>query len=141
MVIKIIWKSSNEKESYGHMGGDSLINAVSVLPLKFGQNYWVIPLLTGAVVLVSEREGEVRKREYCGETWGDIECVGPSIWFWQCTGFITPAKQNLFFFFLFLAFSINSIHDIPIFAQHFTTLLSSHPLSFSSFGYIWSNNV
>ena len=141
MVIKIIWKSSNEKESYGHMGGDSLINAVSVLPLKFGQNYWVIPLLTGACSFGIRERGRGEEERIL---WWNVG------WYWMrwsfylvlaVYGFYYTCKAKPLFFFLFLAFSINSIHDIPIFAQHFTTLLSSHPLSFSSFGYIWSNNV
>ena len=115
------------------MGGDSLINVVSVLPLEVVQNYWVIPLLMGACSFGIREGGRGEEERILGCYW------------MRWSFYLVLAVYGFYYtlqskpsFFLFLASSINSIRDIPIFAQHFTTLLSSHPLSFSSFaGYIY----
>ena len=115
------------------MGGDSLINAVSVLPLKFGQNYWVIPLLMGACSFGIRERGRWGRENIVVKR-GVILNALVLLFGFGSVRVLLHLQSKTSFFFLFLAFSINSIHDIPIFAQHFTTLLSSHPLSFSSFG-------
>ena len=123
MVIKIIWKSSNEKESYGHMGGDSLINAVSVLPLKFGQNYWVIPLLTGACSFGIRERGRGEEERIL---WWNVG------WYWMrwsfylvlaVYGFYYTCKAKPLFFFSLSCF----LHKFDPWYSHFCSTLHNSP--------------
>lgn len=105
------------------MRGDSLINVVSVMPLEFVQNYWVIPLLMGACSFgIRERERERWGKENIVVKRGVLlNALVLVFGFGGVWVLLHPAKQTLFF-------SLSCfLHKFDPWYSHFCSTLHNSP--------------